>query len=164
MTLPAEIPDGRLPSWRGHELPESEGMRRNALLAGALTLLRIAAMPGVAVATVVVRTADLCAEDFDAAVDWLLDHAEQVVNPIPLLRRAAAENAKARAQRDVEARYAAAATQAVPMPPELRDRIRGLSRRSVPPAPDESQRRADALRAAHGIAPRVSDNAREAVQ
>jgi len=137
--------------------------KRNARLAALTATLGLfgwrADTAPTSLALIVARTADLCDADFTAALDQLADKWESIGNPIPAIRKAAAENARERATRkreDAEARYAAEvkAEQArgltgVPMPEEIRRRIDRLSAaRGVPePSPDEERaKKAEALR------------------
>lgn len=104
-----------------------------AALGPVLNLTAVRPLDPASLRVVIARTADLDDEDFDAAVDWLADHADETRNPIPPLRRAAAEHAKGRRQTADDARRAEERVQAVPMPEDVRARIERLKRRGAAP-------------------------------
>lgn len=146
MTLPAQPRPSQLAQWRGGELPADEGARRIARVTAALSVTRRGAVAAAAVSLVVQRTADLAAEDFDAGVDWLLDFADEVVNPIPAIRRVAAGKAKDRrdaadAERSTPRPHEGPA---VPCPPEIREKWRRLG--SLPPEATPRDQRLRGLR------------------
>lgn len=149
MTLPAVPASGSILSRPRAALPKRNRDVRLAALTATLGLFgwRADTAP-TSLGLIVSRTADLTDEDFAAALDWLADHAETIGNPIPALRRAAAEHAKGRRERADAERSTPRPHEgpAVPCPPEIRERLRRIGVVRDVPEPDPRAQRLRGLR------------------
>lgn len=134
MTLPAQARHGALPVRSRAPLPKPTRDARLAELTATLGLFgwRADTAP-TSLGLIVARTADLSDADFSAALVWLADHVEAIGNPIPALRRAAAEHARQQREAAETKRAETPVEGAVPCPPEVREKFARLGAATAMP-------------------------------